>query len=107
MSDLTIKFVSNSQSHIAYSDCRIEGVCREYLMHLSDGEEYLQITTNQELMICMFRALLFKEYKHLQSQVNFFIDDKSVKYDSNMRNVSGIYPPSVFDDCCDVLLGAV
>ena len=106
MSNLTVKFVSNSQSHAAYSDCMIESVCREYLTQLKNGEEHLQITTNQELVIYMFRALLCREYRIYQASVVFTIDDREVIFDSNMRNASGIYPPSVFEKCCDVLIGA-
>lgn len=107
MNNFTIKFESNSQSHAAYPDCRVESVCRELLEQLANNEKYLQITTGQELVLYMFRALLFREYKHLQEQVTFLVDGAEVRYDHNMRNASGIYPPSVYEDCCDILLGCV
>lgn len=106
MTELTIKFVSKAASFHAFQDFEVKEQCTLLLDALEKGEKYLSITTGQELVVYMFRALLFSKYKHLQSQVCFTIDGKGVIFDENMRNCSGIYPPSVFDECCDVLLGA-
>lgn len=106
--ELVIHFRSNDleQQFPVYNDVRIPIICRGYLDSLAVGKgDY--INTGQELIIQMFRVLLYKKYKHLQSQVLFMIDDQVVVYGSNMRNASGIYPPSVFEDCCDILLGYV
>lgn len=59
----------------------------------------------QELVLYMFRALLYKEYKHLQEQVTFIFDGVEVKFDQNMRTTAE-YPYSLYDECLCILLGA-
>ena len=106
--ELVVHFRSNDleQQFPVYNDVHIATVCRNYLDSLVAGKgDY--VNTAQELVVYMFRALLYREYKHIQSQVCFIVDDKGVAYDSNMRNASGIYPPSVYEDCCDILLGVI
>jgi len=109
MNKLLVKYISNAQSHAAYPDCIIKSVCEELLQQLAiieDNEEPLQIVTGQELVLYMFRALLFKEYKHLQSQVTFIFDGVEVKFDHRMRTAEDNYPHSLFDECLCILLGA-
>lgn len=103
--ELIIHFRSNDleQQFPVYNDIRVPIICRGYLESLTAGKgDY--VNTAQELVIQMFRALLYREYKHLQTQVHFIVDDKTVMYDSSMRNANGIHPPSVYEYCCYILL---
>ena len=105
MNNLTVDFRTDTPSDYGFQDFKIKEVCEAYLGYITEGAEDPYLITGQELVLYMFRALLFREYKHLQEQVTFIIDGVEVIYDVNMRNASGIYPPSVYDDCCDILLG--
>ena len=105
MSKLVIWFDTEKAS-IAYRDHEIEPICRQTLESTILGETQIHFITAQELVVQMFRALLYKEYKSYQQDVSFLINGEKVIYDSNMRNASGIYPPSVYDKCLCILLGA-
>ena len=107
MINLTIEYRSKPPSELGFQDYMIEEICEGYLGFIIEGQTDLYIIIGQELMLYMFRALLYKKYRHLQDRVAFVVDNVEVKFYSNMRNASGIYPPSIFDQCCDVLLGAV
>jgi hypothetical protein len=107
MNRLTVDFRSDTPSDYGFQDCKIKEICEAYLGYITEGDYDPYLITGQELVIQMFRALLFREYKHLQPYVCFIVDGKGVVYDSDMRNASGIYPPSIYDDCCDILLGCV
>ncbi len=106
MNKLTINF-DPTYGCRTYADGEIQSICRQYLEALEYGNSDKTAFISQELVLYMFRALLYKEYKHLQSQVTFIIDGAEVKFDSNMRTVGGLYPPSVYEHCCDILLGCV
>lgn len=106
MSKLTVDYRSVPPSDYGFQDFKIKEVCETYLGYITEGVENPYLITGQELVLYMFRALLYKEYKHLQPYVTFLVDGTEVKFDTNMRS-SGIYPPSVYDDCCDILLGCV
>lgn len=107
MNKLTVDFRLTPPSDYGFQDCKIREVCETYLGYITEGDHDPYLITGQELVLYMFRALLYKDYKHLQAHVTFLIDGVEVKYDSNMRNSSSIYPPSVYDDCCDILLGCI
>lgn len=77
--------------------------CVSHLNALQAGETNT-VYTAQELVLYMFRALLYKEYKHLQSQVMFKFDGVEVKFDERMRTKAE-YPYSVYDECLCVLVG--
>lgn len=96
------KDTEGSKSH---NDYNIPIICHGYLDSLTVGKgDY--VDTGQELVLYMFRALLFSEYKHLQKQVTFLIDGVEVKFDHRMRTDEDNYPHSLFDECLCVLLGA-
>lgn len=91
----------------AYSDIVIEKVCRGYLDNLAKGNgDYFY--TAQELVWSVIRSLLYKEYKHLQEQVEFYIEDSGTEYTVlfNEKMRMSKHPPSVWDDALCKLLGA-
>lgn len=105
MSKLVIWFDTQKAS-IAYRDHEIETICRQTLEGAILSDTQIHFITAQELVLHMFRALLFREYKPYQQYVSFIINGKSVKYDSNMRTFAENYPYSVWDNCLCKLLGA-
>ena len=90
-----------------YSDALIEKICRGYLDNLINGHgDYFY--TSQELVWCVMRSLLYKEYKAYQSQVEFYIEEDGVErlvtHNDKMRMSQ--HPPSVWDAALCKLLGA-
>lgn len=84
-------------------DNDIKAFCTEQLENLK-LKEYSLIYINQELVLYMFRALLYKEYRHLQQQVMFKLNDVYVSFDKRMRTWDNNYPDSLYDKCLDILL---
>lgn len=106
MTKLVIWFDPEKAS-VAYRDHEIEAMCRQTLEGAILSETQIHFITAQELVLLMFRALLYKEYKPYQQYISFLVNGEKVIYDHNMRNASGIYPPSIYEDCCDILLGCI
>lgn len=105
MNKLTVDFRSKCPSDYGFQDFRIKEVCESYLGYITEGSYDPYLITGQELVLYMFRALLFREYKHLQEHVTFIFDGVEVKFDSNMRTTAE-YPYSLYDECLCKLLGA-
>lgn len=102
MSKLTIN-VDMSYLVKPFKDEEIHSYCIHQLEALQLGKTDT-IYIAQELILYMFRALLYKDYKHLQSQVMFKFDGKEVEFDERMRTRAD-YPYSVFDECLCILVG--
>ena len=105
MNKLIVDFRSDPSSDYGFQDCKIKEVCEAYLGYITEGDYDPYLITGQELVLYMFRALLFSKYKHLQEQVTFIFDGAEVKFDSNMRTTAE-YPYSLYDECLCILLGA-
>lgn len=100
---LIISVTAGFTSGIVLRDNEVKPFCIAHLEILQVGKTNT-VYTSQELVSFMFRALLYKDYKHLQSQVNFIFEGVEVEFDKNMRTKAE-YPYSVYDECLDVLLG--
>ena len=104
MSKLTID-VDLHYSVKAIRDVEIPSFCINELEALQLGKTST-VYVVQELVLYMFRALLFREYKHLQEQVTFLLDGVEVKFDHRMRTNEDNYPHSLYNECLCILLGA-
>jgi hypothetical protein len=100
---LTIDASYNDVAGLIFRDKEVKAFCISHLNALQMGESNT-VYTAQELVLYMFRALLYKDYKHLQSQVVFKFDGVEVKFDKNMRTRAE-YPYSVYDECLCILVG--
>jgi hypothetical protein len=102
-SRLIINVTAGFSLGIVLRDNEVKPFCIAHLEALKVGKSNT-VYTSQELVLYMFRALLCKEYKHLQSQVSFIFEGVEVKLDKNMRTWAE-YPYSVYDECLCVLVG--
>jgi hypothetical protein len=101
-SKLIINASYDDVAGLIFRDKEVETFCISHLNALQMGENNT-VYTAQELVLYMFRALLYKDYKHLQSQVVFKFDGVEAKFDERMRT-NAEYPYSLYDECLDVLL---
>lgn len=105
MSKLTINVTAGFCSTSALRDNEIKPFCIAHLEALKVGKTNT-VYTGQELVLYMFRALLYKDYKYLQEQVVFIFEGKEVKFDERMRTWKD-YPYSVYDECLNILVGGL
>ncbi len=100
---INVNISSGFNCHNALIDIHVKPFCINILEQLRKGEGDI-IYTAQELVLYMFRALIYKDYKDLQSKIVFRFEGVEVKFDKNMRTIIE-YPYSVYDECCNTLLG--
>lgn len=97
-----------SPTGVAYPDHQVESICRSYLEVVNNNVRSQDVFISQELMLLMFRALLYKEYSHLQPWVEFYNNDfgQQLHYDSRMRITWELDPfiDSLHDRCLCILL---
>lgn len=105
MAKLTINVTAGFCSTSAIRDNEIKPFCIAHLEALKVGKTNI-VYTGQELVLYMFRALLYKDYKYLQNQVVFKFDGVEVQFDERMRTKAN-YLYSVYDECLSILVGGL